>query len=220
MKIKGIIFDLDGVLVHTDKYHYLAWKEMADKEDIYFNEEINHLLRGVSRLESLNIILRNAKKTYTEEQKLELVNFKNKIYREYLSKMTKNDVSSDVLKTLNELKQRNFKLAVGSSSKNATFITEKVDLSNYFDVVIDGNNILNSKPHPEVFLKASEKLGLKPHECIVIEDAYSGVEAALNGGFISVGINQAKNHEQVHYKIDSINEIANVISLINNELLI
>ncbi|HHU28406.1 TPA: HAD hydrolase-like protein, partial [bacterium] len=114
MKIKGIIFDLDGVLVHTDKYHYLAWKEMADKEDIYFNEEINHLLRGVSRLESLNIILRNAKKTYTEEQKLELVNFKNKIYREYLSKMTKNDVSSDVLKTLNELKQRKFKLAVGS----------------------------------------------------------------------------------------------------------
>lgn len=162
MEYKGIIFDLDGVICHTDKYHYQAWKKLADKLGIYFDEKINNRLRGVSRMESLEIILEKSDKTYDEQEKIRFAEEKNSLYKELLQKMTPEDLSQEVKTTLEQLKEKGFKLAIGSSSKNAKFILERIGLSEFFDAVSDGNNITQSKPSPEVFLKAAEYLGLEP----------------------------------------------------------
>ena len=199
--IKGVIFDLDGVIVFTDKYHYLAWKAIADEENIYFDEQINHLLRGVSRMESLNIILRKATKCYNEKEKEELAYKKNEIYKNYLQSLNKNNVSLDVINTLKTLKEKNIKIAIGSSSKNTKLILSKIGLLDIFDCIVDGNDIKHSKPNPEVFLKAAEKLMLNPSDCLVIEDA------AVDGGFISVGIGNASKYNKTKYKIDNVKEI-------------
>ena len=209
--IKGVIFDLDGVIVFTDKYHYLAWKAIADEENIYFDEQINHLLRGVSRMESLNIILRKATKCYTEKEKEELAYKKNEIYKNYLQTLNKNNVSLDVINTLKTLKEKNIKIAIGSSSKNTKLILSKIGLLDMFDCIVDGNDIKHSKPNPEVFLKAAEKLMLNPSDCLVIEDAESGIDAAIDGGFISVGIGNASKYNKTKYKIDNVKEIINLL---------
>ncbi len=148
--IKGVIFDLDGVIVHTDEMHYQAWKLIADRIGAAFNREINNRLRGVSRMESLDIIL-NDTLFFSDAEKQKLADEKNAAYRRLLSSLTKNDVDSAVLKTLRELRSRNIKLAIGSSSKNAGFILNRIELTDYFDAVSDGNNIARSKPDPEVF---------------------------------------------------------------------
>lgn len=205
--IKGIIFDLDGVLVHTDKFHYQAWKEMADQEGIYFDEEINHRLRGVSRLESLDIILERAPKKYTGEEKHQLATFKNNIYVEYLATMGPNNISNEVINVLDTLVERGYKLAIGSSSKNAKLILEKTMLNSYFSVVIDGNLINNSKPDPEVFVKAQEQLGLAKQEVIVIEDALAGIEAAHRGNMKAAAIGDATNYEGADYYLDTLNDL-------------
>ena len=199
--IKGVIFDLDGVIVFTDKYHYLAWKAIADEENIYFDEVINHQLRGVSRMESLEIILKKASKTYSAQEKEQLAYKKNEIYKKYLENLTPSDVSDDVLITLRQLKEKNIKLAIGSSSKNTNLILNKIGLINMFDAIVDGNNISNSKPHPEVFLKAAEKINIDINDCLVIEDAFSGIDAAYAGGFKSCGIGKASKYEKETYKI-------------------
>ena len=209
--IKGIIFDLDGVLVFTDKYHYRAWKMMADQEGIYFDEEINNRLRGVSRMESLEIILERSKKEYSLEEKKALCESKNNNYRESLKELNKNDVSESVRNTLKELKEKGYKLAIGSSSKNTRFILDQVELTDYFDAISDGNNISKSKPDPEVFLKAADMLGLPPKECLVIEDAFSGIDAARAGGFKNVGIGDASKYELCDYKIKDIKEIVDIV---------
>lgn len=209
--IKGVIFDLDGVIVFTDKYHYLAWKAIADEENIYFDEEINHQLRGVSRMESLEIILRKANKTYSGEEKELLANKKNELYKKYLENLTPNDVSDDVLSTLKQLKEKCVKLAIGSSSKNTKLILNKIGIFEIFDAIVDGNNISNSKPHPEVFLKAAECINLDVKECLVIEDAFSGIDAAYAGGFKSCGIGQASTYEKATYKIKSVKDIINLL---------
>ena len=209
--IKGVIFDLDGVIVFTDKYHYLAWKAIADEENIYFDEQINHLLRGVSRMESLNIILRKATKCYNEKEKEELAYKKNEIYKNYLQSLNKNNVSLDVINTLKTLKEKNIKIAIGSSSKNTKLILSKIGLLDMFDCIVDGNDIKHSKPNPEVFLKAAEKLMLNPSDCLVIEDAESGIDAAIDGGFISVGIGNASKYNKTKYKIDNVKEIINLL---------
>ena len=154
--ISGLIFDLDGVLVFTDKYHYLAWKQIADEMGIPFDETINDKLRGVSRMQSLEIILENySGEPLTDEQKSDIAERKNAIYRSYLQTMTPDDVSEEVRNTLEMLKKKGYKLAVGSSSKNAGFILEQVALRDAFDAVSDGNMITRSKPDPEVFIKAA-----------------------------------------------------------------
>ncbi|HWR18636.1 MAG TPA: beta-phosphoglucomutase, partial [Clostridia bacterium] len=155
--IKGIIFDLDGVLIHTDEMHYLAWKQVADRLGVVFNREINNRLRGVSRMESLEIILENAK-PISDVEKLNLTDEKNAAYKKLLQTLSEEDVDSDVKMVLRELKKRNIKLAIGSSSKNAGFILKQIKLTDFFDAVSDGNNIKKSKPDPEVFLKAAEFL--------------------------------------------------------------
>lgn len=210
--IKGIIFDLDGVLVHTDKYHYLAWKKMADEEGIYFDEQINHRLRGVSRMESLEIILEKANKSYTEEEKKQLAAYKNDLYRESLLSMSDADVSSEVKEVLNQLLKDNIKLAIGSSSKNAGLIMKQTGLYKYIEQVADGNDITYSKPHPEVFLLALEKLGLKDDEVIIIEDAKAGIEAANNANMKAAAIGDATNYEGADYYLNSLRDLIEIIN--------
>ena len=177
VKIKGLIFDLDGVLVFTDKFHYQAWKTMADELGGYFDETINHRLRGVSRMDSLEIILeRYEGPDLSLREKEKLAEKKNEIYRTLLESMTPDDVTKEVRDTLTKLREKGYKLAIGSSSKNAKFILEKVELKDAFDAISDGNNITKSKPDPEVFLKAAEYLGLPPKACMVVEDAESKLQ--------------------------------------------
>ncbi|CAM2869470.1 beta-phosphoglucomutase [Hathewaya histolytica] len=189
MTIKGVIFDLDGVIVTTDNYHYEAWKKLADEEDIYFDRDINERLRGVSRMESLNILLEKATCDYSDNQKKELSERKNNYYKELIKNLNNNAILPGVIDIIQGLKQKGIKIAIGSSSKNTPAILNYIGLGNCFDAIVDGNQIKNSKPDPEVFLKAAHKLNLKPNECVVIEDAVSGVEAGLKGGMkvIAVG---------------------------------
>lgn len=209
--IKAIIFDLDGVIVHTDHFHYLAWKSVADNLGIYFDETINMRLRGVSRMESLDIILERYKGKLSYAERTKVATIKNNRYRELLSKMTENDVDSEVLETLKTLRDMGIKLAIGSSSKNAGFILEKTGIRDLFDAVSDGNNIKNSKPNPEVFIKASEFLQIPPEYGIVVEDAVAGIEAAKRGGFKAVAIGDAHNHPQSDYKITNLKELLDIV---------
>lgn len=208
--IKGLIFDLDGVIVFTDKLHYLAWKEMADEIGIHFDEKINNRLRGVSRMDSLSIILENYNgDELTLERKQELAESKNNNYKKLLNQMTPGDVSLEVKETLKELRRRGYKLAIGSSSQNAKIILARVELMNAFDEISDGNNIEKSKPDPEVFLKAAHFLQLKPEECAVIEDAYAGIDAAKAGGMTAVAIGDAISYSKSDVRVQSFGELLN-----------
>ena len=201
MDVKAVIFDLDGVIVSTDEYHYKAWKKIAEEQGIHFDREINERLRGVSRMESLDIILDNANRNYEMNEKIELANIKNNYYRKLLDRLTVDDILPGVMRILKELKQKNIKVAIGSSSRNTSFILEKIELQNYFDAVVDGNEIKRSKPDPEVFLLAAKKLELESQECIVVEDADAGVEAALAGGMKVVGLGSAANNKKATYQV-------------------
>ncbi len=184
MKCQGIIFDLDGVICFTDEYHYEAWKRMADDMGIPFDRQVNNRLRGVSRMDSLEIILEKYEgPALSQADKEALAAKKNDIYRESLARMSPADLSAEVRETLEALRAKGLKLAIGSSSKNAPFILERLGLGNFFDAVSDGNCITRSKPDPEVFLKAAEFLGLAPEACVVVEDAVSGAQAGRAGGF-------------------------------------
>ena len=180
--MKAIIFDLDGVICHTDEYHYLAWKAMADGLGVYFDREINNRLRGVSRMASLEIVLENYKGQLSPAEKEALATQKNELYKESLKNMSPADLSEEVKTTLDTLRSRGYKLAIGSSSKNAPFILQQLGLGSYFDAISDGNNITHSKPDPEVFVKAAQMLCIPCEECLVVEDAVSGAEAGHAGG--------------------------------------
>ncbi len=204
-EFRAVIFDLDGVICFTDEYHYLAWKEMADSIGVYFDREINNRLRGVSRMESLEIILeRYDGPVLTAEQKAALAARKNEIYREHLSRMTPADLPEDVQHTLHTLREKGLKLAIGSSSKNTPLILERIGLSDFFDAVADGNCIARSKPDPEVFLKAAEMLGDAPTDCLVVEDAVSGAEAAHRAGMIAACVGDAAHAGVGNWNLDSI----------------
>lgn len=210
MNYKGIIFDLDGVICHTDKYHYQAWKKLADRLGIYFDETINNRLRGVSRMESLNIILERADKTYTEQEKEAFATEKNEVYKELLKQMTPEELSLEVKDTLEELRNRGILLSIGSSSKNAGFILNRLGLGDFFDAVSDGNNISHSKPDPEVFLKVAEFLKLPVSECLVVEDAEAGLLAAKNGGMDSAAIGDAVKSDLPQYKLETFSDLLNI----------
>ena len=210
MNIKGIIFDLDGVICSTDEYHYQAWKSIADEEGIYFDRNINERLRGVSRAESLEIILERATASYSPEQKIALMEKKNNIYRELLKNMGPGDVTEEVRSTLRKLREKGYGLSIGSSSKNTRFILERTGLTDAFDGISDGNMISRSKPNPEVFIKAAGILGLKNEECLVIVDAVSGIDAANAAGFHSVGIGHAAECEGAEFKIQNLSEILDI----------
>ena len=206
--LMGIIFDLDGVIVFTDRFHYEAWKKMADGMGIYFDETINNRLRGVSRMESLSIILEKYHgEELSPEEKKELADQKNKDYRKLLKTMTPEDVSKEVRETLEELRKRGYKLAIGSSSQNAKMILEQVDLIDAFDEISDGNNIVNSKPDPEVFLKAAQYLGLEPEECAVVEDAYAGIDAAKAGKMTAIAVGDAVSYSKSDIRLQKFVEL-------------
>jgi beta-phosphoglucomutase len=187
--IKGVIFDLDGVLVSTDEMHYQAWKRLAQELHITgFTREDNRRQRGVSRMASLEIVLEKADRTYSEEEKIELAERKNGYYLELLEEMDESAVLENVKDVLEKLKNRGLLLAVGSASKNAPVILEKTGLMPYFDKISCGLDTTKSKPDPEVFLVAAKKLGLPPEECLVVEDSAAGIEAAAAGGMKSLGV--------------------------------
>lgn len=168
MKYQGIIFDLDGVLCSTDRFHFQAWQQTAREAKAPFDEAVNQRLRGVSRMESLEIILEASPLTFTPEEKERMAEEKNERYRRLLRQMTPADMPNGVREALESLRAAGLKLAVGSSSKNARFILERLEAGQYFDAVCDGTQIARSKPHPEVFLKAAEMLGLPPAVCLVV----------------------------------------------------
>jgi beta-phosphoglucomutase len=201
MSIKAVIFDLDGVIVSTDQYHYKAWAQLAYEEEIYFDKEINERLRGVSRTESLEIILSGSDKQYTTKEKEELAARKNRYYRVLLESLSPADILPGVMKVLDSLKSRNIKIAIGSSSKNTRVILNKIGLKGYFDAVADGCDICKSKPDPEVFLLAAERLNIAPKYCMVVEDADAGIEAALAAGMKVVGVGFASANKKAHYRM-------------------
>ncbi|MDR3217240.1 MAG: beta-phosphoglucomutase [Clostridiaceae bacterium] len=210
MKFDAVIFDLDGVLVHTDKFHYLAWKSIADDLGVYFDETINTRLRGVGRMDSLNILLECCDRPLSDAEKEGLAAVKNERYRRYLSLMTPADVTDEVRTGLSRIRAAGIKTAIGSVSKNAGYILEKTDLVKYIDAVSDGNNIVNSKPDPEVFLKAAGFLGIAPSRAAVVEDAVAGIEAAVRGGFFAIAVGDARNHPKADFKAQSFTEIINL----------
>ena len=187
--IKGVIFDLDGVLVSTDEMHYQAWNRLAQELHITgFTREDNRRQRGVSRMASLEIVLEKADRTYSEEEKIELAERKNGYYLDLLEEMDESAVLENVKDVLEKLKNRGLLFAVGSASKNAPVILEKTGLMPYFDKISCGLDTTKSKPDPEVFLVAAKKLGLPPEECLVVEDSAAGIEAAAAGGMKSLGV--------------------------------
>lgn len=191
MRFKAVIFDLDGVLVSTDEQHYQGWKALCDRLSIPFDRETNNRFRGVSRMACVDILEELSGRSFTPEQRLEYATWKNERYRSLLSTLSPESVTAEVGKTLDALRARGLLLAVGSSSKNAKFILERIGLGDYFDAVSDGTNISRSKPDPEVFLKAAEFLGVPAAGCLVVEDAVSGVEAAHNAGMAAASVGDA-----------------------------
>ena len=198
--IKGLIFDLDGVIVDTAHYHYLSWREISRDLNIDFTIKDNENLKGVSRIDSLNYILKLGSLSFNTEEKNNLLDKKNNIYKHSISTLGKKNILKGVEKILSKAKEKKMLLAVGSSSKNAKMIVEKLNLTHLFQAVVDGTMVKKTKPDPEVFLKAAKKMNLKPSECIVFEDAESGVIAAKKGGFhvVSVGNINIRNIGDVY----------------------
>ena len=189
----GAIFDLDGVLVDTAKYHFLAWKKLADQLDIPFTEEDNERLKGVSRIKSLDILLSLGNKSYSEDERNKFMEQKNKEYVRYISQMDEREILPGVIELLNQLKDRKLKIALGSASKNSGLILKNTKLQDYFDVIVDGNDVSKAKPDPEVFLLGAKRIGIPASQCIVFEDAYAGIEAARKAGMLAIGVGNRKS---------------------------
>lgn len=209
--MKAVIFDLDGVICFTDKYHYQAWKALADRLGIYFDEIINNRLRGVSRMASLDIILERSDRCYTQEEKDAFAEEKNATYVELLQQMSPADLSDEVKETLHALRAAGYRLAIGSSSKNTKLILSRIGLGDFFDAISDGTNITHSKPDLEVFLMAAEMLSLPPKDCLVVEDAKAGIQAAHAGGLRSAGIGEASEHPDCTYPIEHFSDLKKIL---------
>jgi len=207
MNTKAFIFDLDGVIVDTAKYHYLAWKKIADELAIDFTHEHNELLKGVSRVRSLDIILELGKIKASEEDKNKWLLEKNENYLSYLVDMDDSEILPGVLPILKYLKEKKQLIALGSASKNARPILQKTGTLEYFDAIVDGNDVSNAKPDPEVFLLAAKLIGIKPEDSIVFEDSVAGIQAANIGGMISVGIGEASTLHEAKYLFKDFTQI-------------
>jgi beta-phosphoglucomutase len=201
------IFDLDGVIVDTAKYHFLAWKRLTDQLGINFTIEDNERLKGVSRMASLEIILEIGNVKLDEQKKLEYATLKNEWYVEYIGKMTPDEILPGSIHFINEVRKAGLRTAIGSASKNTPMILERVGLRDLFDAVSDGNIISKAKPDPEVFLKAAEMVGAKPEACVVFEDAVAGVQAALNANMKCVGIGSPAILTKAHFVVSGLFEM-------------
>jgi beta-phosphoglucomutase len=207
MRTAACIFDLDGVIVDTAKYHFMAWKRLTDQLGIHFTEEDNERLKGVSRMASLSIILELGNLNPDESRKLEYATLKNNWYVDYISKMTPDEILPGCLAFIMELRNANIRVAIGSASKNTPMILERVGIKELFDAVADGNNVSKAKPNPEVFLKAAEMVRVKPGKCIVFEDAVAGVQAALNAGMMCIGVGSPKILTEAHFVITGLKDM-------------
>ena len=207
MNTKAFIFDLDGVIVDTAKYHYLAWQKIANELNIEFTLEHNELLKGVSRVRSLDIILELGKIEASQEDKNRWLIQKNEDYLSYLVDMNESEILSGVFTILKFLKENNQPIALGSASKNARPILEKTGLLSYFDAIVDGNDVTNAKPDPEVFLIAAKLLETKPEDAIVFEDSVAGIQAANIGNMTSIGIGEAAILHEAKYIFRDFTEI-------------
>jgi beta-phosphoglucomutase len=218
MSKKAFIFDLDGVIVDTAKYHYLAWKKIASELGIDFTHEHNELLKGVSRVRSLDIILGLGNVEASQEQKDQWLVQKNEEYLTYLVDMDQSEILPGVMQVLEFLKTNNQPIALGSASKNARPILEKTGILYYFDVIVDGNDVSNAKPDPEVFLQAAQKLGITNENSIVFEDSVAGIQAANIAAMTSIGIGDATilNEAKYNFKDFTFIDEAFLNSLINN----
>jgi len=204
---KACIFDLDGVIVDTVPAHFVAWKSIADELGIPFSEDDNEHLKGVSRTDSMKRILAMGGMEKSEEEILELTTRKNNIYVEIISKMTREDILPGVVDFINLLVENGISIAIGSSSKNTPTILSAVGLRDTFPTIVDGNQVKNSKPDPEVFLKGAAQMGQKPEECVVFEDAISGVEAAINGNFKCIGVGDSTVLGKAHKVVPNLKDI-------------
>jgi len=207
MSLRACIFDLDGVLVDTARYHYLAWKRLAEQLNIKFTEEDNEHLKGVSRMDSLEIILNSANLKIDQKTKDEFADLKNRWYFEYIIRMTPDEILPGSLQLINELKKEGIKIALGSASRNTPIILERLKLENTFDAIADGNIVSKAKPDPEVFLTAAGMLNVNPEECIVIEDAIAGIRAAKTAGMRCIGIGSATILTEAHYVVSGLNKL-------------
>lgn len=205
--IKSVIFDLDGVIVSTDEFHFRAWKRLADDEGIPFSREDNERLRGVSRMESLEILLEKSSRSYSDSEKEEMASRKNAIYADSLKALSSADILPGVAQVLAGLRGRGVKTAIGSSSKNAGPILAAIGLDRAFDAVVDGTHIARSKPDPEVFTLAAHRLGLPPEECLVVEDAAAGVDAGLAAGMPVLAVGSAVTHPGATLKAPDLSRI-------------
>jgi len=207
MSLKACIFDLDGVIVDTAKYHYLAWKKLAVILNIQFNEKDNERLKGVSRIASLDIILELGGIKLDEKKKAEYAAMKNEWYLDYIRRMTPDEILPGSLELISELKNAGIKVALGSASKNTPLILERLGIEKLFDAVADGNVVTKAKPDPEVFIKAAKMVGVAPEDCVVFEDAVAGVKAAINAGMLCVGIGSGKILTDAHYVISGLDKL-------------
>jgi len=201
LKIKACLFDLDGVVVDTARYHYIAWNKIAEELGFHFSEQDNERLKGVSRMESLDILLDLGGINIDSAQKTELAEKKNNLYVSYITQMTPDEILPGVIRFLDELHKNNLLIALGSASKNAMFILDKIGLAQKFDAVIDGTKVFRAKPDPEVFLKGASELGVSPVNCLVFEDAQAGIDAARNGGMSVIGIGKGENLKNADFVI-------------------
>ncbi|WP_299556879.1 beta-phosphoglucomutase [Seonamhaeicola sp.] len=203
----GVIFDLDGVIVDTAKYHFLAWKKLADGLGFEFTEEHNELLKGVSRVRSLEILLDIGNVTVSEEKKQEFLVSKNEDYLGYITKMEADEILPGASELLDALDAAGIKYVLGSASKNAPLILKQIGLYDRFEGIVDGNSVSKAKPDPEVFLIGAEKLKLSPDQCVVFEDAIAGIEAAKNANMISVGIGDKNTLSEADYNFNDLTEV-------------
>lgn len=205
--IRAFILDLDGVLTDTAEYHFQGWKRLAEEEGISFTREDNEQLRGVSRRQSLMFLLGDHKDEYTEEEIQEMMARKNGYYQESLEKITEDDFLSGAQELLEEIKARGLKVAIGSSSKNTKTVLTHLGIEDEFDAIADGYSVERAKPAPDLFLYAAQQMDAPPELCVVVEDAESGVEAALAGGMIAVGVGPEERVGKAHYRYDSTADI-------------
>ncbi|WP_424002936.1 beta-phosphoglucomutase [Maribacter sp. IgM3_T14_3] len=219
MEKVGFIFDLDGVIVDTAKYHYLAWRKLANELGFEFTKEQNELFKGVSRKRCLEILLDIGNITATQDQFDTWMVEKNVDYLAYIEKMDSSEILPDVTRVLQYLKNKNIPIALGSASKNARPILEKVDLLPYFDSIVDGNSVTKAKPDPEVFLIAADNLGVSANSCVVFEDAVAGIQAANAANMVSIGIGDAEILNEADYNFNDFTEMSDdfLDSLINKQ---
>ena len=209
--IYAIIFDLDGVICTTDEQHYLGWQALADRLEIPFSREVNNRFRGVSRMACMDILEQIGGKCYTDQEKLVYATWKNDYYRELLGELSPKDLSKEVKTTLDELRARGYVLAIGSSSKNTKYILQRLGLEGYFDGISDGTNIVRSKPDPEVFLKAADFISIPYGDCLVVEDAVPGVEAAHAAGMKAAAVGDAAEKHVGDYILEKFSDLLNIL---------